>query len=112
MDASSISHSLGINSYLLFINRYVYYYQRYTDEFVATWKPSTLLEGCDNLWSLQEAVGWLGVENLEKAARISFGLFEVKLQSGEIWRSGHRVRLQDQPFRVLATLPSTTVVTK
>jgi len=45
-----------------------------------------------------------GVENLENAARISFGLFEADLQSGEIWKSGHRVRLQDQPFRVLATL--------
>jgi Tol biopolymer transport system component/DNA-binding winged helix-turn-helix (wHTH) protein len=44
------------------------------------------------------------VENLEKAAQITFGLFEVDLQSGEIWKSGHRVRLQDQPFRVLATL--------
>ena len=44
------------------------------------------------------------MESLEKAARITFGLFEVDLQSGEIWKSGYRVRLQDQPFRVLATL--------
>ena len=39
-----------------------------------------------------------------KAGRIAFGLFEVDIQSGEIWKSGHRVRLQDQPFRVLAAL--------
>jgi Tol biopolymer transport system component/DNA-binding winged helix-turn-helix (wHTH) protein len=44
------------------------------------------------------------MENLEKARRITFGLFEVDLESGEIWKSGHRVRLQDQPFRVLAAL--------
>jgi Tol biopolymer transport system component/DNA-binding winged helix-turn-helix (wHTH) protein len=44
------------------------------------------------------------LENLEKAGRIAFGLYEVDLQSGEIWRSGFRVRLQDQPFRVLAAL--------
>ncbi|MGA9671483.1 MAG: winged helix-turn-helix domain-containing protein [Terracidiphilus sp.] len=49
-------------------------------------------------------VGWLEVENLEKTGRITFGLFEVDLQSGEIWKSGHRIRLQDQPFRVLAAL--------
>jgi len=44
------------------------------------------------------------MESLERAERITFGLFEVDLQSGEIWKSGHRVRLQDQPFRVLAAL--------
>jgi Tol biopolymer transport system component/DNA-binding winged helix-turn-helix (wHTH) protein len=44
------------------------------------------------------------VENLEKTKRITFGLYEVDLESGEIWKSGHRVRLQDQPFRVLAAL--------
>jgi Tol biopolymer transport system component/DNA-binding winged helix-turn-helix (wHTH) protein len=44
------------------------------------------------------------VDNREKTGRIAFGLFEVDLQSGETWKSGHRVRLQDQPFRVLAAL--------
>jgi Tol biopolymer transport system component/DNA-binding winged helix-turn-helix (wHTH) protein len=44
------------------------------------------------------------VQNLEKRGRITFGLFEVDLQSGEIWKSGHRVKLQDQPFKVLAAL--------
>jgi DNA-binding winged helix-turn-helix (wHTH) protein/TolB-like protein len=33
-----------------------------------------------------------------------FGLFEVDLASGELLRQGVRVRLQDQPFRVLAIL--------
>jgi Tol biopolymer transport system component/DNA-binding winged helix-turn-helix (wHTH) protein len=44
------------------------------------------------------------VENLERLGRVTFGLFEVDLQSGEIWKSGHRVKLQDQPFKVLAAL--------
>jgi Tol biopolymer transport system component/DNA-binding winged helix-turn-helix (wHTH) protein len=49
-------------------------------------------------------LGGLKVQNLEKTGRITFGLFEVDLQSGEIWKAGHRVRLQDQPFRVLVAL--------
>jgi Tol biopolymer transport system component/DNA-binding winged helix-turn-helix (wHTH) protein len=44
------------------------------------------------------------VENLEKTERIAFDRFEMDLRSGEIWKSGYRVRLQDQPFRVLAVL--------
>jgi DNA-binding winged helix-turn-helix (wHTH) protein len=33
-----------------------------------------------------------------------FGLFEVEVASGELLRQGVRVRLQDQPFRVLTIL--------
>lgn len=36
--------------------------------------------------------------------RVQFGIFEADLQSGELRRSGTRVRLQSQPFKVLATL--------
>ena len=36
--------------------------------------------------------------------RIAFGQFEVDLLSGEIWKSGFRVRLQEQPFKVLTAL--------
>ena len=46
------------------------------------------------------------MENLERSGRVAFGLFEVDLKSGEILKSGYRVRLQDQPFRVLAVLLS------
>lgn len=42
----------------------------------------------------------------EKSGWIAFGLFEVDLKSGEILKSDYRVRLQDQSFRVLATLLS------
>jgi Tol biopolymer transport system component/DNA-binding winged helix-turn-helix (wHTH) protein len=36
--------------------------------------------------------------------RISFGVFEADLQAGELYRSGFRVRLQSQPFKLLAVL--------
>ena len=36
--------------------------------------------------------------------RVRFGAFEADLQAGELRKSGIRVRLQDQPFRVLALL--------
>lgn len=39
-------------------------------------------------------------------ALVTFGTFEVDLDAGEIRKAGLRVRLQDQPFRVLATLLS------
>ena len=39
-----------------------------------------------------------------RRARLSFGLFEVDLDTGEIRRAGLRVKLAGQPFRVLATL--------
>jgi DNA-binding winged helix-turn-helix (wHTH) protein len=37
-------------------------------------------------------------------ARVRFGVFEADLKSGELYRSGIRVRLQAQPFRVLTFL--------
>src|ERR1035441_1788527 len=36
--------------------------------------------------------------------RVRVGLFEVDLSSGEVHKSGRRVPLQEQPFRVLAML--------
>ena len=38
------------------------------------------------------------------STRVRFGLFEVDLQSGELWKSGHRVKLQELPFRLLTVL--------
>jgi len=37
-------------------------------------------------------------------SRLSFGLFEADPSSGELYRRGQRVALQEQPFRVLAML--------
>src|SRR5271169_1457067 len=41
-----------------------------------------------------------------RRAIVSFGTFEVDLGAGEIRKAGLRVRLQVQPFRVLAALLS------
>lgn len=38
------------------------------------------------------------------SSRLSFGLFEADLSSGELYKSGLRVHLQDKPFRILAML--------
>jgi Tol biopolymer transport system component/DNA-binding winged helix-turn-helix (wHTH) protein len=38
------------------------------------------------------------------AKRVQFGVFEADLSTGELRRSGIRVRLQSQPFRLLAVL--------
>jgi DNA-binding winged helix-turn-helix (wHTH) protein len=37
-------------------------------------------------------------------ATVRFGVFEVNPRSGELRKSGNRVRLQDQPFKVLIAL--------
>lgn len=37
-------------------------------------------------------------------SRVAFGLFEADLQTGELWKAGFRVKLQSQPFKVLAAL--------
>ncbi len=43
---------------------------------------------------------------VQQAIRISFGLFEVDLQAGELWKAGYKIRLAGQPFTVLTTLLS------
>ncbi len=45
---------------------------------------------------------WSGVEGRVNVIR--FGVFEAHLSSGELFKSGKRVRLQQQPFDVLRTL--------
>src|SRR5262250_2134241 len=39
-----------------------------------------------------------------KGRRARFGAFEVHLRSGQLYKHGIRLRLQDQPFQVLALL--------
>ena len=36
--------------------------------------------------------------------RLTFGLFEVDLEACELWKAGFRIKLQSQPFKVLACL--------
>ncbi len=40
----------------------------------------------------------------ESPSRVTFGLFEADLHSGELWKAGKRIKIQSQPFKVLATL--------
>ncbi|HEV2575643.1 MAG TPA: winged helix-turn-helix domain-containing protein [Acidobacteriaceae bacterium] len=37
-------------------------------------------------------------------SKLTFGLFEVDLESGELWKAGFRIKLQSQPFKVLTAL--------
>lgn len=49
-----------------------------------------------------------------KVSRYKFGLFEADLESGELFRNGQKLRLQEQPFQVLVALLEhpTEVVTR
>jgi TolB-like protein/DNA-binding winged helix-turn-helix (wHTH) protein/Tfp pilus assembly protein PilF len=40
----------------------------------------------------------------QPATRLRFDTFETDLHSGEVWKNGNRLRLQDQPFQVLRLL--------
>jgi Tol biopolymer transport system component/DNA-binding winged helix-turn-helix (wHTH) protein len=40
----------------------------------------------------------------EIASRFGFGVYEADLQTGELWKAGRKVKLQSQPFKVLAAL--------
>ncbi len=44
------------------------------------------------------------VATLENFDRVSFGLFEMDIHTGELWKAGFRVRLPGQPFKVLTVL--------
>ena len=43
-------------------------------------------------------------ENPQLRGRLRFGVFELDLRAGELRKHGLRVRLQEQPFQVLAML--------
>ena len=43
-------------------------------------------------------------EDHQAAGRLRFGVFELDLRAGELRKHGLRIRLQEQPFRVLAML--------
>ena len=43
-------------------------------------------------------------EHNHGARRVQFGIFEADLKNGELRRSGARIRLQSQPFKLLAAL--------
>jgi DNA-binding winged helix-turn-helix (wHTH) protein/Tol biopolymer transport system component len=41
---------------------------------------------------------------VESQSKVTFGLFEADLQNGELWKAGKRIKIQSQPFKVLAAL--------
>ena len=43
-------------------------------------------------------------ENLQTRVRFRFGVFEIDIRAGELRKHGLRIRLQEQPFQVLAIL--------
>lgn len=47
---------------------------------------------------------FMASSNSTPASRARFGLYEVDLTAGELQKSGMRLRLQEQPFQVLAVL--------
>jgi cholera toxin transcriptional activator len=44
------------------------------------------------------------MEQTSRPTLIRFAEFVVDLRSGELWRQGHRIRLQEKPFQVLSAL--------
>ncbi len=44
------------------------------------------------------------MEELTRTRRVRFGVFEVDLRSGELHKQGFKIKLQDQPFQILAML--------
>ncbi|MDE1156065.1 MAG: winged helix-turn-helix domain-containing protein [Acidobacteriaceae bacterium] len=44
------------------------------------------------------------MQTSQQNTRLSFGLFEADLDTGELYKAGFRIKLQSQPFKVLACL--------
>src|SRR5271163_3298304 len=44
------------------------------------------------------------MEAIDRTRRARFGAFDVDLRSGEVFKHGIRLKLQDQPFQVLSLL--------
>src|SRR5947208_10821489 len=47
---------------------------------------------------------WVAMQANERPRCLRFGVFEVDLRTGQLTKSGLRLRLQEQPFQVLAML--------
>jgi DNA-binding winged helix-turn-helix (wHTH) protein len=44
------------------------------------------------------------MESADRPRIIRFGVFEVDLRSDELFKGGHKVKIQEQPFQILAAL--------
>ena len=56
------------------------------------------------LHSLRLDIHFVMQEDLHLGVRLRFGVFEMDLRAGELRKRGLRVRLQEQPFQMLAML--------
>ena len=59
---------------------------------------------CQVLHSLLRGIRISMQEDLHLRVRLRFGVFELDLRAGELRKHGLRIRLQEQPFQVLALL--------
>src|SRR5215469_1404910 len=67
--------------------------------------PLVWLSGSPAWWYTRAHLGFLGMpEDQQLTGRVRFGVFEVDLRGGELRKHGLRIRLQEQPFQVLAML--------
>ena len=44
------------------------------------------------------------MKNTAGSSRVDFGSFKADLRAGELLKNGRKVRLQEQPFQILAML--------
>src|SRR5262245_55342335 len=54
----------------------------------------------------------MGAQSASPLRSVRFGMFELELSGGELRKHGHRIRLQEQPLRLLVCLlenPGTVV---
>jgi TolB-like protein/DNA-binding winged helix-turn-helix (wHTH) protein len=61
------------------------------------------IRGSDKLRASSQLVSAMRQAN-DPSGRLRFGIFEVDLRAGELTKRGLRIRLQEQPFQVLAML--------
>src|SRR5882757_9245522 len=61
-------------------------------------------ELCQVIHSLSRGIHLCMQEDLHHGVRLRFGIFELDLRAGELRKHGLRIRIQEQPFQVLALL--------
>src|SRR5271163_4804456 len=59
---------------------------------------------CQVIHSVSPGIPLFVQEDLHLRMRLRFGVFELDVRTGELRKHGLRVRLQEQPFQVLAML--------
>src|SRR5690348_17557034 len=56
-------------------------------------------------YTFSHSKGYVGMQEVpQRAAVFRFGIFEADVASGELRKQGSKIRLQEQPFRILVML--------